>query len=288
MPAWGLDGTVEIGRARYDAQNVAVASSTEPGGYYHVALVKTFGRATASIDAYRVEPRYATIVLPYGVEENQWGAAWGWPATWVGSSYQLIDNSEVGVDRQGYRLRYFIDKGPLEVHLELTDLQQIEPTTTVTSQQAGFYGNYFPPELPKNATLGRQKRYGFWIAWHPAFGDLTLDYIEDQLSRPSFVPIDNIALDVPQTVLTYSRHFSPNLIFAIGTGRYAMTGTFAEPVNFHQQVFFIGTIFKETPQASILATFRRNAFAGISSFPPMPVSPNFTGSQIIVEQRYQI
>jgi hypothetical protein len=67
-----------------------------------------------------------------------------------------------------------------------------------------------------------------------------------------------------------------------------MIGTFAEPVDFYQRLFFAGAIFKETPQASILVTFRRNAFAGISSLPPMPISPNFTGSQVIVEQRYQI
>jgi hypothetical protein len=288
MPSWNLDGTVEIARAWYDAQNVAMPGTSQPGGYYHVGLLKTFGRATASIDAYRMEPRYATLILPYGVPENQWGAAWAWPAPWVGSSYQLVDNTVVGVDRQGYRIRYFVDKGPLEVHLEFADFRQIEPATTVTSQQAGFVGGYFPPQLAVNATLGRQKRYGFWIAWHPSFGDLTFDFIDDQLSRPWIVPADNVALDVPQAVLTYSRHLSPNFVWAIGVGRYAMKGTFSEPVDFNQHLFFIGAIIKETPQASILATFRRSAFAGISSYPPMPISPDFTGSQIIVEQRYQI
>lgn len=288
MPNWSLDGTLEIARAWYNAQNVAMPGTSQPGGYYHFGLVKTFGRATASVDAYRMESRYATIVLPYGVPQNQWSAAWAWPAPWLGSTYQLVDNSVLGVNRQGYRLRYFVDGGPLQVHLEFTDLRQIEPNTTLTSEQTGFAGGYFPIELPNNATLGRQKRYGFWTTWRTSFGDLTLDYIDDQFSRPWVVPSDKVSLDVPQTVLTYSRHFSPGFVWAIGTGRYAMTGTFAEPVSFHHQLFFTGVIVKETPQASILATFRSNAFAGISSYPPMPISPDFTGSQIIVEQRYQI
>ena len=101
MPRWNLDGTVEIARAWYDAQNVAMPDSARPGGYYHVGLIKTLGRATASIDAYRMEPNYATIVLPYGVPENQWGAAWAWPSPWLGSSFQLVDNSVLGVNRQG-------------------------------------------------------------------------------------------------------------------------------------------------------------------------------------------
>ncbi|MGB6517051.1 MAG: hypothetical protein WBE79_00945 [Candidatus Cybelea sp.] len=288
MPRWNLDGTVEIGRAWYDAQNVAMPNSARPGGYYHVGFVKTLGRATASIDAYRMEPTYATIVLPYGVPENQWGAAWAWPAPWLGSSFQLVDNSVLGVNRQGYRLRYFVDGGPLEVRLEYANFAQIEATTTATAQQTGFVGGYFPVELPPNATLGRQERYGLWIAWHPRFGDLTLDVIDDQFWRPAAVPLDRVALDIPQTVLTYSRHFSPRLVWATGIGRYTMNGTFSEPVSFHHDMFFVGAIFKQTAQASILATFRRNALDGISSYPPMPTSPNFTGSQLIVEQRYQL
>ncbi len=288
MPAWNLDGTVEVARAWYAAQDVAMPGSAQPGGYYHIGVVKTAGRVTASVDAYRMEPTYATMVLPYGVPQNQWSAAWAWPAPWLGSSYQLVDNSVLGVNRQGYRLRYFVDGGPLELRLEFTDLQQIEPTTTLTSQATGFVGGYFPPQLPANATLGRQKRYGLWIAWHPSFGDLTLDFIDDQLARPWTVPSDDVALDVPQTVLTYSRHFTPGFIWAIGTGTYAMNGTFAQPVSFRHQMFFTGAIVKETAQASILATYRYNGFYGISSYPPMPISPNFEGSQVIVEQRYQL
>ncbi|HEX3370737.1 MAG TPA: hypothetical protein VHS56_14255 [Candidatus Cybelea sp.] len=287
MPRWNLDGTVELARSWYDAQNVA-PPGTASGGYYHVGLQKRFGRATASADAYRMEPNYATIVLPYGIAENQWGATWAWPAPWLGSSYQLVDNTVVSTDRQGYRLRYFLDGGPLEVHAEFADFRQIRPTTTLDSQQTGFVGGYFPAELPAHATLGTQKRYGFWATWRARFGDLTFDFIDDQFDRRWISRLDNVDVDIPQYVVTYSRHFTPRLVVAFGTGRYAMNGTFAQPIEFHEQLLFAGAIFKETAQASILATVRRNLFAGIPSYPPLPISPDFTGTQLIVEQRYTI
>ncbi|MGC1986580.1 MAG: hypothetical protein WA668_14435 [Candidatus Cybelea sp.] len=288
MPRWKLDGTLELARSWYAAQDVAQPGTASGGGYYHIQLQKQFGRATASVDGYRMEPNYATIVLPYGIAENQWSATWAWPAPWLGSSYQLVDNTVVSTDRQGYRLRYFLDGGPLEVHAEFADLRQIEPTTTLNSMETGFVGGYFPPELPAHATLGTQRRYGFWATWRASFGDLTFDFIEDQFERPWVSRLDNVSIEIPQYVLTYSRHFTPRFVIAVGTGRYAMNGTFAEPVDFHEQLIFAGAIFKETPQASILATVRRNIYAGIPSYPPIPLSPDFTGTQLIVEQRYTI
>jgi hypothetical protein len=288
MPAWNLDGTVEIGRAWYDAQNVAMPGTSRPGGYYHIGFVKTFGRATAVVDFYRMEPRYATMILPYGVPENQWSTAWAWPGQWLKSNYQLIDNSVLGVNRQGYRIRYFVDKGPVEVHLEYTDLRQIDPETTETAEQTGFVDGFYLPQLPQNATFGRQKRYGFWTAWHPSFGDLTLDIVDDQLSRPWIVPKDNVSYDVPQAVVTFAHHFSSNVEWSAGWGRYAIKGTLSEPVDFWQRLYFTGVVVKETQQASILVTFRRTNFAGMPTFPALPVSPDFTGSQVIVEQRYQL
>ncbi|MBV8355422.1 MAG: hypothetical protein JO101_08895, partial [Candidatus Eremiobacteraeota bacterium] len=216
MPRWNLHAVAELGRAWYDAQDVAMPGTAAPGGYDHLGFAKTYGRATASLDLYRMEPRYATIILPYGVPENQWSAAFAWPGQWLKSTYQLIDNSALGVNRQGYRLRYFIDKGTLEYHLEYANLRQIDPETTVTSQYTGFVAGYYLPQLPKNATLGRQQRMALWVAWHPPIGDLTFDFVDDVLSRPYAIPTDAVSYGVPQGVLTYSRHFSPNVTGAAG------------------------------------------------------------------------
>lgn len=286
-PAFGLDGVAEIGRAWYAADNVAMPGTASPGGYYHFGFTKAHGRATASVDLYRMEPRYATAILPYGVPENQWSAAFAWPGQWLKSNYQLVDNSVLGVNRQGFRVRYFLDKGPLEVHLEYTNLWQIAAETTTTSQYTGFVDGYYLPQAPADATFGEQKRYAGWIAWHPAFGDLTLDVVDDQLYRPALVPTDQVAYEVPQAVLTYARHLSPNVEGAAGIGRYAMQGAFSEPISFAQRLYFAGVEIKETAPASVLISWRRTIFGGSTTFPMSPLSPNFTGTQLIVEQRLQ-
>ncbi len=290
VPRDNLDGVVEAGQSWYDASPVDQPGTEKPGTFLHFGLTKVQGRVTASIDVYRMGPRYATALLPYGVPENQWSAAFAWPGQWLKSNYQLIDNSVLGVNRQGYRLRYYVDRGPLEVHLEYTDLRQLAHETTETATQDGFIDGFFLPQQPNAATLGRQKRYGFWAAWHPSFGDLSLDVVDDTEFRPFVAshPEDAVSYEVPQAVVTYSRHISPVVVAATGIGRYAIKGTFAEPIDFEQRLFFAGAEIKQTPQSSILVEFRRSAFGGITTFPASSRSPDFTGSLFIVEQRLQL
>ncbi len=290
VPAVGLDGVVEIGRAWYDAAPVARPGTAAPGGYYHAGLIETRGRVTASLDFYRMEPRYATMILPYGVAENQWSVAFAWPGQWLKSNYQLIDNSVLGVNRQGYRLRYFVDKGPLELHLEYTDVHQIDPETTISALQTGYIDGYFLPQAPSAATFGRQRRSAIWTAWHPAFGDVALDIVADTEYRPFLAmhPQDRVSYEVPQAVLTFSRHLSRNVVVATGVGRYAMKGTFAEPLDFAQRLFFAGIEIAQTPRTSLLVSFRRSSFGGMTTYPLAPVSPNFMTSGLILEQRLHI
>ena len=290
LPAENVDGLIEVGRAWYEASPVFRPGTERPGGFYHVGFTKTQHRITASLDVYRMEPRYATIILPYGVPENQWSSAFAWPGQWLKSNYQLIDNSVLGVNRQGYRIRYYVDKGPLEVHLEYTDLRQIEPETTLTSTQAGFVDGYYLPQLPDAATFGRQKRYGFWMAWHPSMGDLTLDIVDDTLYRP-FVDgrlPDQVSYEVPQAVLTYSRHVSGNVTAAAGIGRYAMKGAFAEPIDVAERLFFVGAQIRQTPRTALLITLRRTTFGGILTAPATNGNPDFTDSTLVVEQRVRL
>lgn len=287
LPRANVDGVLEIGRAWYDASPAAQPGTSAPGGYYHAGVSARRGRATVFADVYRMEPRYATMILPYGIAENQWSVAFAWPGQWLKSNYQLIDNSVLGVNRQGYRLRYYVDHGPLEMHTEYTDLRQIDPETTVTAEQIGFVDGYYLPQLPPAATFGRQKRYAFWGAWHPRFGDISLDVVYDTLSRPSAPahPEDVVAYVVPQAVLTFSRSLSPSVTGALGIGCYAMNGAFAERIDFAERLFFAGVQIRQSSTASLLVTFRRTAVAGLSTFPAFPRSPNFTASTLIVEQR---
>lgn len=289
VPSLAIDGVAEVGRSWYDASPVVRPGTEGPGGYYRFGVAHVHGRATLWLDAYRMEARYATMILPYGVPENQWSAAFSWPGQWLKSNYQLIDNSVLGVNRQGYRVRYNVDGGPFEVHLEYTDLHQIDPETTLTATQAGFVDGYYLPQLPNAATFGQQKRYGFWAAWHPSFGDLSLDIVDDTLYRP-YDPghlVDRVSYEVPQAVATYSRHLSKNLVVATGLGRYAIKGAFSEPLDIAERLYFGGLEWKSGQYSSLLS-FRRTIFAGITTFPASPLSPDFTGSALIFEQRLHL
>ncbi len=289
IPAASIDAVVEIGRAWYDASPAVRPGTQAAGGYYHLGFSRTHGRVTAAAEYFRMEPRYATTILPYGVPENQWSAAFAWPGQWLKSNYQLVDNTTLGVNRQGYRLRYSVDKGPLEVHAEFVNLRQIDAESRASSTRTGFIDGYYLPQFENAVSYGTQKRTALWIGWHPRAGDVTLDIVDDTEYRQFSAahPEDVVAYEVPQVVATFSRHFSPSVVGAVGLGRYAMRGAFAEPIDYAQRIFFAGVQVRQTAKASLLATFRRTAFAGITTFPASPRSPDFTGSALIVEQRYQ-
>lgn len=97
---------------------------------------------------------------------------------------------------------------------------------------------------------------------------------------------DVVAYEVPQAVVTFARHLSPSMVGAVGLGRYGLKGAFAEPIDYAERLFFAGVQVRQSAKASLLATFRRTAFSGITTFPASPRAPTFTGSALIVEQRY--
>jgi hypothetical protein len=51
---------------------------------------------------------------------------------------------------------------------------------------------------------------------------------------------------------------------------------------------FAGAQSRQTPKASLLVTFRRTSFRGLSTSPSAPRSPDFTSSALIVEQRLRL
>jgi len=284
-----IDSVAEIGRAWYDAANVLEPGTNRPGGFYHVGFSGHRGRATLTIDGYRFEPRYATAILPYGTPENVWSVAWSWPGPWLKSTYQLADNTQLGVNRQGYRIRYGVDKGPLEVHASFATFRQVEPATLSNEHQLGFVEGFFLPQFDDAATLGIQHQYGLWIAWHPSFADLTLDYINDTMHRDNTPahPEDHVSYQAPQAVLTLAHTFSKAVVGDIGFGRYAMLGSFASTstnVNYFQNTAFIGAQLAESGYGAVLIQLRRSTFAGLPSIPNGP-SPNYHATTLVVEQR---
>ncbi|HXM17985.1 MAG TPA: hypothetical protein VN934_04170 [Candidatus Tumulicola sp.] len=291
--ARSLDAIVELGIAWYDAQNVLRPGTQSPGGFYHLGLTHPFGRAAVAADLYRFGPRFATVILPYGVPENVWSVAWSWPGQWLKSTYQVDDNTAIGANRQGFRLRYSLDKGPIEIHAGYSHFDQIVRASLGHLSQVGFVEGFFLPQFDDSATAGVQHQYALWTAWHPSFGDVTLDYVNDTMHR-NFLPAhpeDAVSYQAPQVVLTYSRPFGKRALGAVGYGRYAMRGSWAfgalTNVDYHQNVAFVGAQFAESPRSALLVQVRQTTFTGLPSQPGGP-SPNFSGSLLVVEQRYHI
>jgi hypothetical protein len=288
-----LNATIEIGHAWYDAQHVLEPGTQAPGGFYHLGVSHPFGRAAVSADVYRWEPRYATAILPYGIPENVWSVAWSWPGVWLKSNYQIADNTAVGTNRQGFRIRYTLDKGPIEIHAAYSHFAQIDQSVLSNVNQIGFVEGFFLPQFSDAGTTGVQNQYGLWAAWHPSFGDVSLDYIDDTEHR-DFVPLhpeDAVSYQAPQVVFTYARPFGKRAVVDIGFGDFAMRGSWAfgplTNVDFQQSFVFAGAQYAESPHASVLVALRHANFTGLPS-QPLGLSPAFSGSLLLIEQRYRL
>ena len=288
----GLDAVTEWGHSVYAAQNVALPGTGKPGNYYHAGLSHAMGRASLVLDWYRNEPYYATAILPYGIPENVWSVAWSWPGQWLKSNYQLIDNSPANVDRQGYRIKYQLGKGPLEVRASYANFGQIEPITITNAQQTGFIDGFFLPQADPNATFGRQRQYALWTTWHAPFADVTIDYTEDTMHRAALpaAPQDLVSYDTPEYSVYASRTIGNGVLVAAGYARYGMRGSFGQPytnIDFAQHEWFGGVELRQSATLSTLVTLRRAWFNGFPSQAGGP-PPDFAGTLFLIEQRLHL
>ncbi|HZT13313.1 MAG TPA: hypothetical protein VFA29_10945 [Candidatus Baltobacteraceae bacterium] len=287
-----FDGVAEAGRSWYDAADVLEPGTNAPGGMYRLGTSAHRGRATYSLDAYRFEGRYADMILPYGTAENVWSVAWAWPGVWLKSNYQLVDNLQYpGSNRQGYRIRYTLAGGPLEIRATAATFHQIVPATLSTVHQTGFVDGFFLPQFDDSGTLGEQHQYGAYVAWHSRLGDVTLDYVNDLMHRSALEahPEDNVSYQTPQAILTITRRYGKRIVADAGFGRYVMKGSFGQSytnVDYFQNVYFAGAQLLESPHAAALVQLRRSAFAGRASMLG-GLSPNFQATTLVLEQRFQ-
>ncbi|HXW51707.1 MAG TPA: hypothetical protein VEJ41_06920, partial [Candidatus Acidoferrales bacterium] len=241
-----LGAAVDFGRAWYDASDVFEPGTSKPGDYLHAGLTQPLGSASASLDLYRFEPRYATAILPYGAPENVWSVAWSWPGIWLKSTYQLADNTAVGANRQGYRLHFTQDGRTLDLHAAFAEFHQIDPSGVDLANQTGFVEGFFLPEQPEFETFGLQKQAATWLAWHPNSWTATFDFVDDAMHRDAAPsqPQDGVSYEAPQTVLTVSKSLSRKLLAAAGFARYSMLGSWAHGastnVDYQQNVAFAG------------------------------------------------
>jgi hypothetical protein len=284
-----FDGIIEYGHSTYDADHVSEPGTQHPGNYYHAGIAKTIGRSSAAFDVYANDPYYATAILPYGAPENVWAVAWSWPGQWLKSNYQLINNYPVNVNRQGYRVKYQLDGGPLDIHVSYANFGQIQPITIANANLTGFVDGFFLPQANDAATLGRQNQYAFWATWHARVADIVVDWTEDTIRRAALPGHgqDLVNYHTPQYTMYATRALTPSTLVSLGYAQYFMNGSFGqsyENVNFGQREGFIGGEFRESPHTSTLVTFRRSSFAGYTISPGDP-PPDFTGHLFVLEQR---
>ncbi|GAC1658237.1 MAG: hypothetical protein NVS4B13_00850 [Candidatus Elarobacter sp.] len=289
-----LDAVAELGHSTYDADGVAQPGTGKAGNYIHLGITRDAGRASASVDLYRNEAYYANALLPYGVPENVWSAAWSWPGQWLKSNYQLINNSPVNIDREGYRLKLNLKRGtgPLDLRVAYGNFRQIQPITMSNAKRTGFIDGFFLPQADAAATFGRHQQYLLFAGWHPAFGDVTFDYAEDTMRRPAAVgqPQDTVSYDSPEAVLTFTRRLRANATVSIGFARYGMRGSFGQSfrnVDYAERIGFAGIQIAQSPHTAAHLTLRRTVFGGLPSSPGGP-SPDFTATSLVFEQRYKL
>jgi len=288
VKAW--DALVELGRAWYDAGLVAQPGTSHFGNYEHYSLARHLGSDLATLEYHRFDPSYATIILPYGVPENIWSAAWSWPGVWLKSTYQLVDNTIIGANRAGFHFKYDHSGKQFEAHASYGDWVQLVPETVANASQEGFVDGFFLLQKNGFGTIGHDRQAGLYLAWHFPHDDLALDGVEDYLNRAADPghAVDTVAIRAPELVASFAHHFSKSLVAVGGYGRYEAIGTWATtPVDAIYGIGFAGVQFATGPNTALLIEGRRYALVGLPSMVG-GLPPTMRGTAFIVDQRIHI
>jgi hypothetical protein len=286
-PWHGYDALVELGRAWYSVQTPEEPGTNAPGDYQHFSFIRHFNPQTdAGVEYYRFDPRYATVILPYGVPENIWSVAWSWPGNWLKSTYQAVDNTTIGINREGYRAHVDYTHGRLELHADTYAWREVEPITLASASQEGWVDGFFLPEAQSDATLGWQRQAGLYAAWHLAKDDLALDFVWDRSYRPAGAdPVDLVDTNYPQVVASWQHHWSKRALGAIGFGRYSANGTWSTtPVLGIYDSAFAGAQWDFGNGQQLLLSVRRYGLTGLPSIPGGP-PPTMRGTALVVDHR---
>jgi hypothetical protein len=283
----------ELGRSWFAAQHFSAPGQPTLGGYYHLGVTRARGHHQISLDAYRFEPTYAPAILPYGNFVNTWPVAWSWPSNWLKGVYQLVDNGDASIDRQGVRLRYDGGGARLSYAAAAARFVQVTPFNATTALLPGFTDPFFTSREDAAVSYrGTQMQYLAHLQWNEPWLDVSFDVADDVLKRraPASSPDQGVDLRVPETLLTFS-HASGGAVYAAGAGRFAIAGCYAlcgtTPVSIAQRVYFAGANFTISPHSSWLLEWRRYVTGGVP-FAGFPFSPAYTGTRVIAEERFTL
>jgi hypothetical protein len=285
-PLPGDDVLVELGESWYHDALAREPGTQAPGTYEHLAFTRHFNAASdAGVEYYRFDPRYATIVLPYGVAENVWSVAWSWPGQWLKSTYQSVDNSIVGINREGFRVHADFTHGRLELHAAADAWRQIQPITLSTASEEGWVDGYFLPQYDGFGTIGWQRQANLYAAWHFPSDDLVLDSVWDRSYRPAIDAGDFVSMNEPETVLSLQHHYGKKFTSAVGYGRYSANGMWSlTPVQAIYGEGFAGGEWDFGNGRQLLVQVRRYGLVGLPSIPEGP-PPDYRGTTLVVDDR---
>ncbi len=288
-PFRGDDVLVELGEAWYHEALAARPGTQRPGSYEHFAFTRHFNTETdGGVEYYRFDPRYATIILPYGVPENVWSVAWSWPGQWLKSTYQAVDNSIIGINREGFRTHVDFTHGRVELHAAAYVWRQIEPITLSSASQEGWIDGFFLPEYDSDPTLGWQHQVAFYAAWHLPNDDIAIDSVWDRSYRPALDdPVDFVSTNYPQVVASIQHHWNKRMVATLGYGRYSANGTWSTtPLLAIYGVGFLGGEWDFTNGQQLLVQLRRYGLTGVPS-QPGGLPPTMSGTALVVDQRIE-
>ncbi len=190
----------------------------------------------------------------------------------------------------GFHFKYDHNSKYLEAHVSYGDWRQLVPETMANASQEGFVDGFFLLQNNGFGTRGRDRQVGLYVAWHLPHDDVTLDSVDDYLSRDAdpAQAEDTVAIRALQLVGSLVHHFSNSLITVAGYGRYEAAGAWAiTPVDAVYSVGFAGVQFATGPSTALLVEGRRYALAGLPSEVGGP-PPTMHGTLVVVDERISI
>jgi hypothetical protein len=287
-PYRGDDVLIELGQTWYHDGLAVEPGTQKPGTYEHFAFTRHFDKSLdAGLEYYRFDPRYATVILPYGVPENVWSVAWSWPGQWLKSTYESIDNTVIGINREGFRTHADYTHGRLELHADAYVWRQVEPITLANASQEGWIDGFFLPQFDNDATRGWQHQVALYAAWHWANDDLVLDSVWDRSYRPAVDPIDFVSTNYPQIIASFEHHWNQKVVAATGYARYSANGTWSTtPIEGIYGVGFAGAEWNFSASRQLLVQLRRYTLNGLPSQPGGP-PPTMHGTALVMDQRVE-
>ena len=293
FPVGTIDAEARYGFSCYNATGVALPSGgCTTGNYYYAKAAHGFSSFNLAVSGVRFEPTYAPAILDYGQIENVLTFPAAFPNTWLRGNYQLVNNSEVGSNRQGVKVEATTIVAGVEARFAFGHYAQITPLDLANGFQPGFVEPYFLPQIINHGSIGTENHFTGWFNYKAKFANITLELsqVDTARSAPAGAPQDNVQMHYPSGVLSLDRPFGPKFSGAAGVGRFAFNGQFdtsgTNNANLSQNLIFAGLTYRANATTGYGLEYRLYSTDGNPELPGGP-SPAFHGPQIQFYQRFK-